>query len=69
MVHYHPLSTIHNIDKILLMSVPLVPKSVRKVIDKRFLVAVGDTNKTGPLVHDQADDAYCEGQRNDDDYD
>ena len=33
------------------------------------LIAVGDTHKTGPLVHDQADDACCEEERNYDDDD
>ena len=31
---------------------------------KISLIAVGDTYKTGPLVHDQADEAYCEEVRN-----
>jgi hypothetical protein len=36
----------------------------------RALVAVWNTYKTGPLVHDQADEACCEEGRNydDDDY-
>src|SRR5512139_151711 len=30
----------------------------------RFLIAVWNTHKTGPLIHDHADDACCEEERN-----
>ena len=33
------------------------------------LIAVWNTYKTGPLIHDQADDACCEEERNYDDDD
>ena len=36
---------------------------------KFSLIAVRNTYKTGPLVHDQADDACCEEERNYDDDD
>lgn len=44
------------------------PLSIRHV-QNSSLIAVRDTYKTGPLVHDQADDACCEEERNYDDDD
>ena len=38
-------------------------------VEYRKLIAVRDAHKTGPLVHDQADDAHCEEERNYDDDD
>ena len=37
--------------------------------DRSGSIAVGNAHKTGPLVHDQADDACCEEERNYDDDD